>query len=83
LNSIYPNPSKDNIYVDFFLQEKQRVQLDVFNAAGQKVSSFPMTDYFSGKHQLILDVGNYSPNFYLLRMTLQNGLFASRRFVIK
>ena len=83
LAAIYPNPSKNNIHVDFFIEEKQQVLIDVFNTKGQKVKSYLKTDYYSGQHQLTLDISDLSPNSYLLRMTLQNGLFASRRFLIQ
>ena len=51
----YPNPFSRQTVISFHLDQKQRVELSVFNIAGQKVRVISSGDYEQGHHQIVWD----------------------------
>jgi hypothetical protein len=71
--SLYPNPSRDNLYV----QCSERIQqLKVYDLNGrvlmQQTCQMPAW---------ILPVGNLKNGIYVIRLEMENGEVASRQFV--
>jgi hypothetical protein len=46
----YPNPFNDHFYLSFSLNETSRVNLTLFNAVGQQISSTSLGTYMSGSY---------------------------------
>lgn len=38
VNQVYPNPAKDNIYINFYLPEQDNVEFQIIDMAGKRVS---------------------------------------------
>lgn len=49
--SVYPNPSADGFYINLELQEKQNIQVSVYNIQGQKVATLVNQDLFPDSYE--------------------------------
>ena len=81
LGQIYPNPSKETIHVDLYLEQQNQTLVEIFNTEGKKVKTFDPKSYTMGNHTLSLDIKDLPANHYLLKVSLEDGMFASRRFL--
>mgnify|MGYP002335665319 CR=1 FL=1 len=80
--SLFPNPAKDMMRVDFDLEEARQLQVEVFNATGQRVQQLGATNFNSGRNQLTLDVSQLSNGVYFLRM-FNADRELNRRFIVQ
>ncbi len=64
---MYPNPAKDFAYVDIKLAQTNDVQLQIFNALGQSVSSSNFNS-LSGNQILPLNITNLSSGIYTVKI---------------
>jgi 1,4-alpha-glucan branching enzyme len=67
---VYPNPVKSGSVTEIFIPEKGTVQLDLWNAQGQKVSAIFTGTLAKGKHTISLSgkTDNLPPGIYLLKV---------------
>ncbi len=49
IQSIYPNPFNPNTNISYYLEESAKVNLEIYNVKGQKVSSYSLGFKESGK----------------------------------
>jgi hypothetical protein len=71
--SVFPNPSASGFFIKFKTDKASRVQLDIYNIAGEKVKCIITQDrFYSGWHIYKIDEGNMEPGIYLVRLTLNN-----------
>lgn len=79
---LFPNPVKDMMKVDFQLEEASKLQLEIFNAVGQKVQNLGATNFSTGHNQFDVDASELSNGVYFLRM-YNNDKELNRRFVVQ
>jgi len=51
----YPNPFDRQTVISFHLDQKQRIELAIYNIAGQKISVISSGEFDSGHHQIVWD----------------------------
>jgi hypothetical protein len=79
---LFPNPVKETMKVSFNLQVASPLQVEVFNAMGQRVQSLGASDYPAGLNQLDIDASQLSSGIYFLRM-FNADRELNRRFVVQ
>ena len=82
LQSIYPNPVADELYVEIDLAQYTEIELHLYDTQGRKVKTFPTTSYADGKHQISLQVSDYPKGIYLLMIESEFGTI-TKHFVKK
>ncbi len=72
--NMYPNPAKDLVTVDFTLEETTSLDIEVYNALGQRVKSLGNTDYDQGQNSVQVDVADLANGVYTVRMQSAQGV---------
>lgn len=72
--SIYPNPTGNFLYIDFFLNEVSAVQLSIFNMMGNRIFLFDNPSQEIGIHSKLIDIGseNIPGGIYLVKLKRGN-----------
>jgi hypothetical protein len=76
LEQNYPNPFNFNTRIEFIVQEKGPVLLQIFNVRGQLIKTLADTDLPAGKHHYLWDATDdqgmqVSSGFYILQLKSQ------------
>jgi hypothetical protein len=79
--SFYPNPTTENITVNYSLEESAKVQYVIYDLTGKKVQTEAATR-FPGAQQQSIDVISLQAGTYLLSLNV-NGSVITKRFVKK
>lgn len=80
--SLFPNPVKEMMKVDFTLAEASQLQVEVFNATGQRVQQLGVANYGAGRNQINIDAAQLSNGMYFLRM-FNADRELNRRFIVQ
>lgn len=73
IESIFPNPTADQLNVCFQLEEETEVQFEIYTYGGESVSEYAER-YRNGIHLYSQDLGRYSPGLYFLRIITSNAV---------
>lgn len=68
--SCYPNPTSDNLTVEFELADKSDVQLDIVDVRGNLVKSVSNRSFDQGQHRFDLDVDNFANGIYFINVVI-------------
>jgi len=68
--------------VNFELSETTQLQVEVFNATGQRVQQLGVANYGAGRNQIDIDAAQLSSGMYFLRM-FNADRELSRRFIVQ
>lgn len=79
--SIYPNPVNSDSKIDFFLAERSKIEITMFNLLGKQVVVLANEIVDAGTHTLDLSVQLPSGN-YLVKMIAENGVADVAKLVI-
>jgi hypothetical protein len=79
--SVFPNPARDLVQVQYVLNESSPVQLNCLNAMGQVLQTQAFTVLPSGTHQAAFDLSSLPGGLYQIQITTQNG--TSTKSVVK
>lgn len=79
--TVYPNPTRDNLNVQFELNSSNHVTLDVHNIVGQLISSQDFGILPAGSNLRSVDVSGHPEGIYLLVMTI-DGQQSVKKFTI-
>ena len=75
--SLFPNPTSNEIQLDFNLLKREELTIEISNLLGQMLKQerirFP-----EGKNQLTLDFSNYMSGIYSISVNASNGGFSRR-----
>ena len=83
LGKNYPNPFNQTTTIPFSLSVEKKVAVDIFNAAGQHVST-PVNKTFSpGLHKVIFDAGHLSNGVYLYTITTNYSKLCGKLLLLK
>ncbi len=79
---IYPVPSKDELTLEFSLEEENEVTLSIINTMGMSVME-ETGKYFEGGHYKQLNISHLEPGFYLLNIKYGKRIITKRFLKIK
>ncbi|HKK61771.1 MAG TPA: T9SS type A sorting domain-containing protein [Bacteroidales bacterium] len=66
---VYPTPANSNVNIEFSIDNRERVQMTVFDLSGQKVSSLVNKIYPAGSHRVNWDLSSkLKSGIYLINM---------------
>jgi len=83
---IFPNPAKDNVKILYHLAKPCRVTAEIFNSAGEKVTTLFNKNEISGEYNHPWNVQNLSPGNYILQINMnstQGNSVSTVRFNVK
>jgi len=82
--SIYPNPAKGTIYLNYELTERAKVSFEIINAMGQKIKVEQERNYPQGKNIFVLDLESLHLNggVYFVSMLTKDKKYTQRIVVI-
>lgn len=63
---VYPNPAVDNMFYGFVFPEAGKVEVAVYNNAGQRMADVYNANYVDGKTVETLNVSNYAAGLYFM-----------------
>ena len=81
--SVFPNPVKANLNVQFNLTENMPLNVTVFNTLGQQVEVVTNQDFTVGSHTLNVDASNFSNGVYYVRFANGEKQLTSKFTVLK
>ncbi|MGV3632145.1 MAG: T9SS type A sorting domain-containing protein [Bacteroidota bacterium] len=79
--SVFPNPAKDKISVDFNLANETTVTIQLTDLAGKVISSKTLGSKAAGAHSVVLETAAVSNGIYVLNL-VTNGETSSHKVVI-
>jgi Arylsulfotransferase (ASST)/Secretion system C-terminal sorting domain len=68
LSDNYPNPFNPSTTINFSLKENSTVQLDIYNALGQKVLGYKLGNLLSGDYHRNVNMDQFSSGVYFYRI---------------
>lgn len=68
--SIYPNPGKQNLFIDFNLDDYSDISFEITNSIGQIVRSIPNKQYEKGFQNLNIDIDNLNSGIYYFKISV-------------
>jgi hypothetical protein len=80
--SIYPNPLDGSANVSFYLRYGCMVEMSLFNAVGQLVSSHLLGQMEPGLHETVLEGKSLKPGMYILKLKAGNEVLSRKVSVI-
>ncbi len=72
LLNLYPNPSGDNITIEFTLPYNDIVILSIFDLLGREVKNSSSTQLQSGTYKMYVDVSDLSTGTYIVQLRTKN-----------
>jgi len=72
LTSLYPNPAKDHITVQFRSKEAQFISWTIYNLLGQQVHHIPASQSTAGEHNMLLNLPELANGLYFIRLRGEN-----------
>ena len=79
LFSLYPNPAKDVVYLDFGTVQNERLTVTVFDAAGRLI----LENAFIGESRFSIDLENFAIGFYEVRVSSESFLSFEKLVVVR
>lgn len=70
LEQNYPNPFRDRTYIEYELPEASDVHLELFDAAGRRVTTLLDEQNPPGPYEVVLDAGRFSSGVYYYRIRI-------------
>jgi PKD repeat protein len=80
---VYPNPSRDNVLVDFFLNKSENVSISVLDLTGKEIIQIPASYLTAGKHTTPIITNNLSEGMYMVRISSLETTLTTRLVIIK
>jgi len=77
--TIYPNPVKDRLYINFFAEVADNFDINIYTVTGQEIYKETLTN-FTGDYNNMLNMSNFSQGIYLLQIKSSKGMI-TRKFV--
>lgn len=71
ISELYPNPTKDIVYMDIDMQQNAKLSISVVNIFGQEVWNETIHTHV-GANRLQLNAGNWADGLYYVRLTIEN-----------
>jgi tetrahydromethanopterin S-methyltransferase subunit F len=78
--SLYPNPSNSETNVDFYLQTKSDVNINITDLSGKTVSSLGLTNVSTGSNSAKIDCSSLNSGVYYVTLSTANSTI-TKKFV--
>jgi hypothetical protein len=69
---VYPNPAKNNLYIEYNLKTQQKVSIDLYNIEGIRIRNIISNVSQSGKQYLNYELGEIPSGIYIIKIQMQN-----------
>jgi hypothetical protein len=79
----YPNPFNPSTQIKFFLPEKNRVKLAVYNVVGQKVAELTNGVVAAGEHSVTWTATDVPSGIYIYQLEVGSEVFTRKMTLIK
>jgi hypothetical protein len=79
--NVFPNPSQDEVQLDYELANNSAVTLQIVNSLGQLVRETPLGEAAQGQHTTTVNVSDLSAGVYCFRMNTAEGV-TNRQIII-
>jgi len=77
-----PNPFIDSTTISFLLSKSSHVNLEVFNAQGQKTATLVNSELPAGEHNIILHAENFESGVYTYTLVVNKIIIISKKMII-
>ncbi|MGK0364636.1 MAG: subtilisin-like proprotein convertase family protein, partial [Saprospiraceae bacterium] len=77
--SLYPNPAKELVYLDFGAVQNERLTVTIFDAAGRLI----LESAFVGESRFTIDLGDFAVGFYEVRVSSESFLGFEKLVVVR
>jgi len=81
LGQNYPNPFNPSTTIPFTLSRESRINLSLYNLAGQHITDIASGEFAAGSHAVSLDASSLASGVYIYRLTA-HGLQSSKRLLL-
>lgn len=79
----YPNPCKDNFTLSYYLPQKSKVNVQIFNSNGQMISEKLNQSIEKGTQKLNIDTHNFNSGMYICILKTDKQVISHRISVVK
>jgi PKD repeat protein len=80
---MYPNPTRENVTIDFNLIKSETVSISVMDLSGKEIISVPSSRMNVGKQSMELNTSELSEGMYIVRVNGVESSISSRLVIIK
>lgn len=80
---VYPNPTREMVFVDFGLNQTEEVSISVMDLTGKEIINIPASRFNAGKHTLEIGTSMLSEGMYMVRISGAASALTSRLVIIK
>ena len=81
--SNYPNPFNSSTVIEYEIEKKGEVQLEIYNLLGQKVTTLVHDEMLPGKHSVRWDADKYSSGIYFSVLKTADDRYSRRMVLLK
>jgi len=79
----YPNPTQQQIYIDYRLREEAQVRIMLFDLQGRGLGEIPNPPSFAGNHSVMFDFGKVNTGTYLVRLFVNDAVITKKVILSK
>ena len=79
----FPNPFNSRTVMEISLEKNADVNLDIYNAAGQKIESMLRGRLSAGKHSVSLNAGLWATGVYFYRLRADNSFYTGKLLLVR
>jgi hypothetical protein len=79
----YPNPTQQQIYIDYSLREEAQVRIKLYDLQGRELGEIPNPPSASGAHSVMFDFGTVSTGTYLVRLFVNDAVITKKVILSK
>ena len=76
--SLFPNPAKEFLTINYTCTEKQKVTIEIKNALGQNVKTVMNEEQSSGKHSINLKTNAFEAGIYFVQFITNDNLITQK-----
>jgi hypothetical protein len=80
---VYPNPTRENVLVDFFLNKSENISISVLDLTGKEIIQIPTSYLTAGKHTTPIITNNLSEGMYMVKISSLETTLTTRLVIIK
>lgn len=78
---IYPNPTSNNLTIEYSLQKNENIELQLINSLGQQTDINYTTIAFQGDNSIKLDISKLPEGIYFAQLKIKGEVIATKRFI--
>lgn len=82
-NYVYPNPTSDELRLNFFLDNPGNVNIEICDVQGRLINMYSAGMLSEGQNQQVIDLGHVAPGIYIYRISQDKENLGTGRFCVK